>query len=95
MDVIEELSFLEAGDPTEMNNMVELLILLQLEFKKIDGWMKVRDILTFLTSRAPTPHLLEKKNLVYASCAISSMIYRCETRSLLADVGLKFDRADD
>ena len=31
---------------------------------------------------------------VYASCVRSSMNYRSETRPLLADVGLKFERAE-
>ena len=40
----------------------------------------------FLTSSAPAQ--------VYASCVRSSMIYRNETRLLLADIGLKFEKAD-
>ena len=31
---------------------------------------------------------------VYASCVRSSMIYGSETRPLLVDVGLKFERAE-
>ena len=31
---------------------------------------------------------------VYASCVRSRMIYRNETRPLLADVGLKFERTE-
>ena len=31
---------------------------------------------------------------VYASCVRSSMTYRCETRPLLADVGLKFETTE-
>ena len=31
---------------------------------------------------------------VYASCVRSSMTYGSETRPLLADVGLKFERAE-
>ena len=34
------------------------------------------------------------KGRVYASCVRSSMIYGNETRLLLADVGLMFERAD-
>ena len=34
------------------------------------------------------------KGLVYASCVRSSMTYGSETRSLLVDVGLKFERAE-
>ena len=45
----------------------------------------------FLTSRAPP---LEMKGRVYASCVRSSMPYGSETRSLLVDVGLKFERAE-
>ena len=53
-------------------------------------WMKFREHLSFLTSRA-TP--LEMKGRVYASCVRSSMTYGSETRPLLVDVGLKFKRA--
>ena len=55
------------------------------------GWMKFRELLSFLTSRAPP---LEMKGRVYASCVISSMTYGSETRPLLADVGLNFERAE-
>ena len=56
-----------------------------------NGWMKFRELLPFLTSRA-TP--LEMKGRVYASCVRSSMTYGNETRPLLVDVGLKFERAE-
>ena len=56
-----------------------------------NGWMKFRELLPFLTSRAPP---LEMKGRVYASCVRSSMPYGCETRPLLVDVGLKFERAE-
>ena len=56
-----------------------------------NGWMKFRELLPFLTSRAPP---LEMKDRVYASCVRSSMTYGSETRSLLVDVGLKFERAE-
>ena len=56
-----------------------------------NGWMKFRELLPFLTSRAPP---LEMKGLVYASCVRSNMIYGSETRPLLIDVGLKFERAE-
>ena len=46
-------------------------------------WMKFRELLRFLTSRAPQ---LEMKGRVYVSCVRSSMTYR----PLLADVGLMF-----
>ena len=52
--------------------------------------MKFRELLPFLTSRAPP---LEMKGRVYASCVRSSMTYGSETMSLL-DVGLKFERAE-
>ena len=56
-----------------------------------NGWMKLRELLPFLTSRAPP---LEMKGGLYASCVRSSMTYGSETRPLLADVGLKFERAE-
>ena len=34
------------------------------------------------------------KGRVYASCVRSSMTYGSETRPLLVDVGLKFERAE-
>ena len=37
---------------------------------------------------------IEMKGRVYASCVISSMIYGSETRLLLADVELIFERAE-
>ena len=37
---------------------------------------------------------LEMKGRVYASCVRSSMTYGSETRPLLVDVGLKFERAE-
>ena len=54
--------------------------------------MKFREIMPFLTSRAPP---LKMKNHVYASCVRSSMIYGNKTRLLLVDVGLRFEKADD
>ena len=56
-----------------------------------NGWIKFREILPFLTSRAPP---LEIKDRVYASCVRSGMNYGSETRSLLVHVGLKFERAE-
>ena len=44
-----------------------------------------------ISSRAPP---LEIKGRVYASCVRSSMTYGSETRPLLVDVGLKFERAE-
>ena len=45
-----------------------------------NGWMKFRELLPFLTSRAPP---LEMKGRVYASCVRSSMTSGSETRPLL------------
>ena len=56
-----------------------------------NGWMKFRELSPFLTSRTP---LLEMKGRVYSSCVRSSMTYGSETRPLLVDVGLKFERAE-
>ena len=55
-----------------------------------NGWMKFRELLPFLTSRAL---LLEMKGRVYASCVRSRMIYGSKTRPLLV-VGLNFERAE-
>ena len=49
-----------------------------------NGWMKFRELLSFLTSRAPP---LEMKGRAYASCVRSSMIYGSEIWTLLSDVG--------
>ena len=57
-----------------------------------NGWLKFRELFPFLISRAPS---LEMKGRLYASCVRSNMIYGSETRPLLSDVGLKFERADD
>ena len=56
-----------------------------------NGWIKFREILPFLTFRAPP---LEMKGRVYASCIRSSMTYGSETRPLLVDVWLKFERTE-
>ena len=53
--------------------------------------MKFRELFLFLTSIASP---LEMKGRVYASCVRISMIYGSETRPLLANVGLKFERAE-
>ena len=53
--------------------------------------MKFRELLPFLTSRAPP---LEMKSRVYASCVRSIMTYGNETRPLIVDVGLTFERAE-
>ena len=51
-----------------------------------------RPLSHYLTSRAPP---LVMKDRVYSSCVRSSMNYGSETRPLLVDVGLKFERARD
>ena len=56
-----------------------------------NGWINFRDLLPFLTSSTPS---LEMKGPVYASCVRSSITYGSETRPLLADVELKFERAE-
>ena len=55
-----------------------------------NGSMKFRELLPFLTFRAST---LEMTCRVYASCVRSNMTYESETRPLLINVGLKFERA--
>ena len=56
-----------------------------------NGWMKFRELLPFLISRAPP---LKMKGRVYASCVRSSMTYGGETGPLLVDVGLRFEGAE-
>ena len=56
-----------------------------------NGWMKFRELLPFLTSRAPP---LEMNGRVYSGCVRSSMTYENDTRPLLVDVGLKFERTE-
>ena len=55
-----------------------------------NGWMKFREVLPFLTSRAPH---LEMKGRVYVRFARSSMTYGSETKPVFGDV-LKFKRAE-
>ena len=43
--------------------------------------------------KSPPPPL-DMPGRVYACCVLSSMIYKSETSFLLADVGLKFERAE-
>ena len=52
-------------------------------------WMKFRELLPFLTSRTPP---IEMKGRVNASCVRCCMTYGNETRPLLADVWLKFEK---
>ena len=56
-----------------------------------NGWMNFRELLPFLTSRAPP---LKMKDHVYANCVRNDMTYGSEARPLLVDVGLKFERAE-
>ena len=56
-----------------------------------NGWMKFRELMPFLTSKAPP---LEMKGRVYVSCVRSSMSYGSETRPLLTDVELKFETTE-
>ena len=53
--------------------------------------MKFQELLLFLTSRAAP---LEMKGQVYSICVRNSMTYGSETRPLLVNVGLKFERAE-
>ena len=46
-----------------------------------NGWMKFRELLPFLTSRAP-PMEMKGRIRVYASCVSRSMTYGSETRPL-------------
>ena len=57
----------------------------------INGWMKFRDLFPFLTSRTPP---LDMKARVYVICVRSSLNYGSETRAVLSDVGLNFERAE-
>ena len=79
--------FCYLGDPLDGEGGVDLAATARIR----NGWMKFRERLPFLTSRAPP---LEMKGRVYASCVRSSMIYGSETRPLLVDVGLKFERKE-
>ena len=56
-----------------------------------NGWNAFGELLPSLASRAPP---LEMKGRVYASVVKSSMIYGSTTMPLLADVELKFERAE-
>ena len=85
MDVVS--SDARSGLPSELLYVDDLVTTARIR----NGWMKFRELLPFLTSRAPP---LEMKGRVYASCVRSSMTYGSETRPLLVDVGLKFERAE-
>ena len=68
------------GDTLDGDGVVDLAVTARIR----NGWMKFRELLPFLTSRAPP----------YASCVRSNMTYGSETMPLLVDVGLKFERAE-
>ena len=79
-------SFCYLGDTLDGDGRADLAATVRIR----NRWMKFKELLPFLTSRAPP---LEMKGRMYASCVRSSMTYGSETRPLLADVGLKFERA--
>ena len=80
-------SFCYLGDTLDEHGGADLVATARIR----NGWMKFRDLLPYLTSRAPP---LEMKGRVYSSCVRSSMTYGSEIRPLLVDVGLKFERAE-
>ena len=80
-------SFCYLGDTLDGDDGADLAATARIR----NGWIKFRELLPILTSRAPP---LEMKGQVYASCVRSSMTYGSETRPLLVDVGLKFERAE-
>ena len=80
-------SFCYLGDTLDGDGGVDLAATARIR----NGWMKFRKLFPFLTSRASS---LVMKGRVYDSCVRSSMTYGSETRPLLADVGLKFERAE-
>ena len=80
-------SFCYLGDPLDGYGGADLATTTRIR----NGWIKFREFLPFLTSRTPP---LEMKGGVYTSCVRSSMTYGSETRPLLVDVGLKFERAE-
>ena len=77
-------SFCYLGDTLDGNGGADLAATARIR----NGWMKFQEL---LPSRAPP---LEMKGRVYASCVRSSMTYGSETRPLLVNVGLKFERAE-
>ena len=74
-------SFCYLGDTLDGDGKADLAATARIR----NGWMKFRELLPFLTSRAPP---LKMKGQVYTSCVRSSMTYGSEIRSLLVDVGL-------
>ena len=80
-------SFCDLGDNLDGDGGADLAATARIK----NGWMKFRELLPFLTSRAPP---LDMKVREYASCVRRSMTYGSETRPLLVDVGLMFERAE-
>ena len=80
-------SFFYLGDTLDGDGGADLAATARIK----NGWIKIRELWPFLTSRAPP---LEMKGRMYASYVRSSMIYGSETRPLLVDAGLKFERAE-
>ena len=76
-------SFCYLGDTLDGNGGVDLAARIR------RGRMKFRELLPFLTSRAPP---LQMKHRVYASCVKISMVYGSKIKPFLADVGLRFER---
>ena len=72
-------SFCYLGDTLDGDGGADLAVTARIR----NGWMKFREFLPFLPSRAPP---LEMKGRVYASCVRSSMTYGSEIRPLLAMV---------
>ena len=81
------MSFCYLGDTLDEDGGVDLDNTARIR----NGRMKFREFLPFLICRDPR---LEMKGGVYASCFKSSMISGSETRPLLADIGLKFEKAE-
>ena len=80
-------SFCYLGDTLDEDGGTDLTATARIR----NGWIKFRELLPFLTSRALP---LEMKGQVYTSYVRSSMTYESEIMPLLADVGLKFERAE-
>ena len=80
-------SFCYLGDTLDRDSGADLAVTARIR----NGWMKFRELLPFLSSKAPP---LEMKGRVYTNCVRNSMIYGSETMPLLVDIGLKFERAE-
>ena len=80
-------SFCYLGDTIDGDGVADFSVTSRIK----NGWMKFRELLPFQESRA---HTLEVKGRMKTSCFRRSMTYGGETRPLLADVGLKLERAE-